>query len=132
MKTISKGITGIWKDGSIRKKSKSELLREFRAYFNCNTIDRFYDLINQDAEPTKIEEYFINSKVREYWQRSNPIANIENAIKRHEKENRPIIKRNLRAGAETRSRNAQRKETINDYRAKQIKEANEYHAKTTL
>lgn len=95
MKTLSKGIAVLWKDGSIRKKTKSEFLTEFKAYFNCATIDRFYDLINLEAEPTKQEEYFVCSKVRELWLRSNPFADFDKAVKRIEKENKPIFKRGL-------------------------------------
>lgn len=93
MKVISKGIAAIWKDGSIRRKSKIEFLNEWKAYFACNTTDRFYDLLNQDAEPSKVEEYFLVSKVKELWRRSNPLADVEKTILRHEKDNKPIVKR---------------------------------------
>ncbi len=93
MKVISKGIAAIWKDGSIKRKTKTQFLKEWKGYFACNSIDRFYDLINGDAEPSMVEEYFLVSKVKELWRRSNPLADVEKTILRHEKENKPIVKR---------------------------------------
>lgn len=93
MKVISKGIRAIWFDKSIKKSRKGDFKKEWLAYFACNSIDRFYDLLNQEGEPSKTEENFIVSKVKEYWLDSNPLGDVEKTILRHEKENKPIVKR---------------------------------------
>lgn len=93
MKFLSKGIKATWTDGSIPKKAKTLFFEKWRNYFSTITTSRFTDLVNQDAEPTPLEEKFILESVKETWDYYNNGKDFWAEVSMYEQQDKPIVKR---------------------------------------
>lgn len=94
MKRFDEALSKLYssKEYEIPKKSKSELLRSFRAYFSYSTDNRFYEILNGKVEPTQIEEHWLEKTITESLRRSHGLIDLEAAKRRVM--NLPLPKKN--------------------------------------